>query len=52
MSKSKELVLWCGHLSWSGAEGPVVELGRWPVLWECDSCGIVAVPSWRWLVAG
>lgn len=40
---SKELVLWCPCLSWSGAEGPIAELGRWPVLWTCDSCGRLEV---------
>lgn len=29
----------CTHVSLSGDEGPVLELGRWPVLWRCDSCG-------------
>lgn len=37
------VVLWCPHLSWSGAEGPVAELGRWPVLWSCDGCGRLEV---------
>ncbi|WPM94399.1 hypothetical protein VG1_CDS0075 [Arthrobacter phage Cupello] len=36
------LVLWCPCLSWSGAEGPLDTLGRWPVLWSCDGCGRLA----------
>ena len=31
----------CPHLSISGDEGPMSELGRWPVRWKCDSCGAV-----------
>ena len=41
--QSKELVLWCPHSSYSGAEGPVLEMGRMPVLWTCDSCGHLEV---------
>ena len=37
---SKEVILFCEHLSMSGAEGPVLTLGRWPILWSCDSCGV------------
>jgi len=31
----------CDHAAWSGGEGPIVDLGRWPVLWKCDGCGLV-----------
>jgi hypothetical protein len=37
---TNELMVRCDHLSLSGAEGPVADLGRWPVLWSCDSCGM------------
>lgn len=36
-----EIVLYCDHPSGIGAEGPISELGRWPVLWRCDGCGQV-----------
>lgn len=36
---SKEVAVLCEHVSMSGAEGPVLTLGRWPILWSCDSCG-------------
>lgn len=29
----------CPHDSFSGDEGPLVDLGRWPVRWRCDGCG-------------
>ena len=29
----------CPHVSLSGDEGPIDELGRWPLVWKCDSCG-------------
>lgn len=29
----------CPHDSYSGDEGPIVELGRWPLRWRCDGCG-------------
>jgi hypothetical protein len=35
----KELLPWCGHGCEVGGEGPIEELGRWPVLWECVTCG-------------
>lgn len=39
---TKALVLYCGHdLSLTGAEGPVRLLGRMPILWECDGCGMI-----------
>ncbi len=34
----------CEHLSWSGDEGPIAELGRMPLRWKCDECGLV---EWR-----
>lgn len=37
---SHEVAIPCEHVSMSGAEGPVLTLGRWPVLWRCDSCGV------------
>lgn len=40
---SAAVILWCGHDSHTGAEGPVRDLGRSPVLWTCDGCGEVAV---------
>lgn len=36
----REAAFPCEHVSMSGAEGPVITLGRWPVLWSCDSCGV------------
>lgn len=33
----------CPHDSWSGDEGPVALLGRMPVRWRCDGCGLVRV---------
>lgn len=38
-----EVVLYCGHDEREGAEGPVVLLGRWPVLWRCVLCGDIEV---------
>lgn len=35
--------LYCDHPSETGAEGPIRDLGRWPVLWKCDTCGTVRV---------
>jgi hypothetical protein len=46
---SKALVLWCPCSSWSGAEGPIDELGRWPVLWSCDGCGSLHYESFEGL---
>lgn len=40
---SATLVLHCGHWSWTGAEGPVALLGRMPIWWECDGCGVLEV---------
>lgn len=35
-----DLIRYCAHdHSLTGAEGPVRDLGRWPVLWTCDECG-------------
>lgn len=35
-----DVILHCAHdLSLTGAEGPIAELGRWPILWNCDTCG-------------
>jgi hypothetical protein len=31
----------CPHLSWTGDEGPVSELGRMPRRWKCDGCGAI-----------
>ena len=31
----------CPHFAWSGDEGPVSKLGRWPRRWKCDTCGMV-----------
>lgn len=31
----------CPHLSWSGDEGPIEALGRFPKRWRCDGCGTV-----------
>ncbi|MGX9346376.1 hypothetical protein [Microbacterium sp. KNMS] len=34
------VIEYCAHDgSLTGAEGPVRDLGRWPVLWTCDLCG-------------
>ena len=43
MSDDPELVVpdVCDHAAWSGDEGPIVALGRWPVRWKCDGCGLV-----------
>jgi hypothetical protein len=40
---SGELILYCAHGSWTGAEGPVDLLGRMPILWKCDQCGELEV---------
>lgn len=31
----------CPHDSLSGDEGPIAELGRWPMRWRCDECGAI-----------
>lgn len=31
----------CQHESWTGDEGPIAELGRCPVRWKCDGCGVM-----------
>lgn len=31
----------CPHVSLSGDEGPISELGRMPKRWRCDECGEV-----------
>lgn len=31
----------CDHDSCTGDEGPISELGRWPVRWRCDGCGAI-----------
>lgn len=34
------IIAYCAHdLSLTGAEGPIADLGRWPILWSCDGCG-------------
>lgn len=33
----------CSHLSRTGGEGPIRDLGRWPVVWVCDGCGHIEV---------
>lgn len=33
----------CGCEAFSGLEGPVNELGRWPEVWACDGCGRITV---------
>lgn len=34
------VAVYCAHdMSLTGAEGPVRDLGRWPILWSCDWCG-------------
>jgi hypothetical protein len=33
----------CEHDSETGDEGPMSELGRWPVRWKCDGCGRIRV---------
>lgn len=40
MSAATAMIEHCAHeLSLTGAEGPVRLLGRWPILWTCDTCG-------------
>lgn len=39
LGKGKELLPWCDHVSAVGGEGPIADLGRWPILWECLGCG-------------
>lgn len=43
LSTSTDIILHCEHGSWTGAEGPVAELGRMPILWACDQCGELEV---------
>lgn len=31
----------CPHGSWMGDEGPIEELGRWPIRWRCTGCGAI-----------
>jgi hypothetical protein len=31
----------CQHESATGAEGPVRDMGRMPIRWKCDGCGVV-----------
>lgn len=31
----------CTHPSLTGDEGPIAELGRYPVRWKCDTCGAI-----------
>lgn len=33
----------CPHENWTGIEGPMQDLGRWPVVWQCDGCGWIEV---------
>ena len=40
-----EVALYCEHDEREGAEGPVVLLGRWPVLWSCVLRGDIEVQS-------
>lgn len=40
---SAALIVWCPHLSLSGAEGPVALLGRAPIMYVCDRCGSLEV---------
>lgn len=47
--KGKELAVICEHLSWTGGEGAVDEIGRFPVLWICDSCGTADILIARFL---
>lgn len=35
----------CTHLSYSGDEGPIRDLGRMPNRWRCDQCGHVDLDS-------
>jgi len=37
----------CQHESWTGDEGPMSELGRWPRRWKCDGCGVIKTDSVR-----
>ena len=37
------LIVRCVHHSQHGGEGPIATLGRFPVLWICDTCGHVEV---------
>lgn len=34
----KSLTLYCDHPTFTGAEGPIASLGRYPILWTCDTC--------------
>ncbi len=33
----------CQHENWTGMEGAMRDLGRWPTVWECDGCGRIEV---------
>lgn len=35
----------CPCISFSGDEGPIVDLGRMPVRWRCDECGQLEEPA-------
>lgn len=35
----------CAHLSYSGDEGPIRDLGRMPKRWRCDQCGHIDLDS-------
>jgi len=37
------LIVRCAHHSQHGGEGPIATLGRFPVLWICDTCEHVEV---------
>ena len=37
------LIVRCAHQSQHGGEGPIATLGRFPVLWICDTCEHVEV---------
>lgn len=45
----RQYVCDCGEtqdcISFSGDEGPIVDLGRMPVRWRCDECGQLEEPA-------
>lgn len=47
----------CPHIQWTGDEGPISQLGRFPHRWRCDDCGVVRMNDQRettidWVIAG
>ena len=40
-SRASEPESRCSHNSLTGDEGPISDLGRWPIRWRCDECGAV-----------